>query len=49
MESDDPSAEQPGLPRKDVILSPQGPSPDESRVLITLDRGVIVAADLDFR
>ena len=47
MEPDGPSAEQPGSRRENVILAPQGPSPYESRILITLDRGVIVPWDFD--
>ena len=46
MENEDP--EQGEVPAGNVVAFPRRPCPEESRVLITLDRGVIVAAEFDY-
>ena len=48
MESDDSSQEQKGGQRGNVVQFPRRPCPDESRVIIALERGVIMAADFDY-
>ena len=48
MESDDLSEKQKDGHRGNVVQFPRRPCPDESRVIIALERGVIVAADFDY-
>ena len=48
MESDDSSTEQSGRHEGNVVQFPRRPCPDGSRVIIALERGVIVAADFDY-